>query len=212
VEELMVWTASNAVYVTGFVIGSIVRGFFTRRYRRRKPGDVRSGTADGLLLGLASIGMAMPIIFLATSWLDFADYYLPLWGDRVTVAAGGVIFAAAIVLLWRSHADLGRNWSFRLETQADQTLVTQGVYGRIRHPMYAAHLLWGIGQMILVHNWVAGPAFLLGFVPLYLYRAPQEERMMLEIFRNDYQNYMERTGGILPKRRDKPSREPKSSP
>ncbi|MCL6613199.1 MAG: hypothetical protein K6U03_01040 [Firmicutes bacterium] len=61
---------------------------------------------------------------------------------------------------------------------AKQQLVTQGIYGTIRHPMYASQLLWGIAQALLLQNWIAGPAGLAAFLPLYLVRVPREERMM----------------------------------
>lgn len=53
-------------------------------------------------------------------------------------------FAVALWLLWRSHADLGRSWMGTLAIKEKHALVTQGVYRHIRHPMYAAHWLWGI--------------------------------------------------------------------
>jgi len=57
---------------------------------------------------------------------------------------GAVTFAVALWLLWRSHADLGRSWMGTLAIKEKHALVTQGVYRHIRHPMYAAHWLWGI--------------------------------------------------------------------
>jgi protein-S-isoprenylcysteine O-methyltransferase Ste14 len=41
-------------------------------------------------------------------------------------------------LFYRSHADLGTNWSITLEIREQHRLITQGVYRRIRHPMYSA--------------------------------------------------------------------------
>lgn len=202
-------SVSNIVYVAGFVIGTLLRAYYTRHDRGRVRKWAESDLIDRVLLTFASVGMVLPIIFLTTSWLEFADYGLPLWADRATAAAGGFIFAAAVILLWRSHADLGRNWSWTVEAYENHILVTEGVYRSIRHPMYAAHLLWGIAQALLVHNWIAGPAFLAGFVPLYLYRAPREERMMLELFRNEYRLYMEKTGRIIPRLRSGPPETPR---
>jgi protein-S-isoprenylcysteine O-methyltransferase Ste14 len=50
---------------------------------------------------------------------------------------GTALLGAAIWLFWRSHRDLGKNWSPSLEISAQQTLITHGVYRTIRHPMYA---------------------------------------------------------------------------
>ncbi|MCP4258850.1 MAG: isoprenylcysteine carboxylmethyltransferase family protein [Planctomycetes bacterium] len=65
--------------------------------------------------------------------------------------------------------------------------------------MYAAHLLWAVAQGLLLANWLAGWAFLVVFVPFYLIRAPKEERMMLEQFEEQYRQYINRTGRIIPK-------------
>jgi protein-S-isoprenylcysteine O-methyltransferase Ste14 len=39
----------------------------------------------------------------------------------------------AVWLFWRSHADLGRNWSPSLELREGHELVTEGVYRYVRH-------------------------------------------------------------------------------
>jgi len=65
--------------------------------------------------------------------------------------------------------------------------------------MYAAHLLWGIAQALLLQNWIAGLSMLVFFLPVYLYRVPHEEQMMLEHFGEEYRSYMNRTGRIIPR-------------
>jgi protein-S-isoprenylcysteine O-methyltransferase Ste14 len=102
-------------------------------------------------------------------------------------------------LFWRSHHDLGTNWSATLEVREGHTLITHGIYEKIRHPMYAAIWLWALGQGLLLRNWVAGWAGLLAFGTLYFLRVANEERMMLDQFGADYQRYQERTGRLLPK-------------
>jgi len=77
--------------------------------------------------------------------------------------------------------------------------VTTGVYEWVRHPMYAAHLLWAAAQLLLLQNWIAGPSFLVASIPLYVARIPREEEMMLEEFGDEYRRYAERTGRFLPR-------------
>jgi protein-S-isoprenylcysteine O-methyltransferase Ste14 len=150
------------------------------------------------LMAATSAGMWIaPIVYLATDWLSFADYPAP-----VAVNAAGVpIYLASIWLLWRSHADLGRQWSPTLAIRSGHQLVTEGVYSRIRHPMYASHWLWAVAQAMLLSNWIAGPAFLVCFLPLYLTRVPEEERLMLDSFGDEYRQYMARTGRLVPRSR-----------
>ena len=86
-----------------------------------------------------------------------------------------------------------------LEIREEHSLVTQGVYRYTRHPMYAAHWLWGIAQALLLQNWIGGLSMLAAFIPLYLYRVPREEQMMLEHFGDEYRSYMDRAGGVVPR-------------
>ncbi len=65
--------------------------------------------------------------------------------------------------------------------------------------MYAAFLMWGFAQPLLLHNWIAGWSHLVSFTPLYLLRVPQEERMMLDHFGEEYKSYMNKTGRVIPR-------------
>jgi protein-S-isoprenylcysteine O-methyltransferase Ste14 len=182
------------------IVGAVVRGVFVRRYGRPRISDDLNTGVDKVLLLLSGVGMQLiPIVYLLTGWLDFADYGLPAAASLALGVVGALVFAVGIWLLWRSHADLGRNFAPTLQIVEDHTLVTDGVFRRVRHPMYLAHLLWAIGQVLLLQNWIAGPAFLVVQIPLYLRRIPAEERMMLEEFGDEYREYMKRTGGLFPR-------------
>jgi len=185
----------ETIFFVGFIAGSVVRKVYTAGPRGEKPAKRLKSTLDIVLISAAGAGLAVPLLYIFSPWLDFANYHLPAWTGWV----GTVVFAAAILLLWRSHADLGRNWSATLKIRPEHSLVTNGVYRHIRHPMYAAHLLWAIAQGLLLSNWLAGWALLVTFVPLYLVRAPKEEQMMLEHFGEEYRGYMSRTGGLVPR-------------
>ena len=87
----------------------------------------------------------------------------------------------------------------RLEIQEGHALITEGVYRHIRHPMYAACFLWAIAQLLLLNNWIAGPAFLASFTLLYLRRVPREEQMLLGHFAVEYRAYVARTGRLVPR-------------
>jgi len=190
------------VFLAGLIAGCVIRVWFTAGRRRpERPGtavDARRVRAEWLLLRLAAVGMlGLPLIEVLTGWLDFADYHLPDWVGLI----GAAVFALALWLLWRSHADLGRQWSVRLEIKEGHALITEGVYRHIRHPMYAATFLWAIAQLLLLHNWIAGPAFLATFALLYLRRVPREEQMLVDHFGEGYRAYAGRTGRIIPRLR-----------
>ena len=185
----------EVIFLAGLVIGSVIRKVYTAKSRGIKATKNFSSVLDIILVLVAGAGMMVPILYLLTPWLDFANYKLTGWCGYI----GTMIFAGAIFMLWRSHADLGRNWSATLCITGQHSLVISGVYRRIRHPMYTAHLLWAIAQGFLLSNWLAGWAFLVLSVPLYVIRIPREEKMMLERFGEEYREYMSRTGRLIPR-------------
>ena len=185
----------EVIFLVGFVTGTVIRKVYTFKCRGDKATDKRKSIVDIVLISAGGVGLAAPLFYLFSPWLDFANYDLPGWLGWI----GTAVFAAALLLLWRSHADLGRNWSATLRIRQQHSLVTDGIYRYIRHPMYAAHLLWAIAQGLLLENWLAGWVFLVTFIPLYLVRAPKEEQMMLDNFGEEYRNYISRTGGIIPR-------------
>lgn len=137
----------------------------------------------------------LPILYAATRWLDFADITRP----DLLGYAGFAVLIFSIWLLWRAHSDLGRNWSSTVQIKSEQSLVTQGVYRYLRHPIYTAHILWGIAQAMLLPNWLAGWLALPLILLVFAIRIPNEEKTMIARFGDDYRAYMASTGGIIPR-------------
>ena len=183
------------IYFVELVLITTVRSIGTTKFRREEVREDRSSTLDKILLGVNGIGMIIPIFYVFSSWFDFADYALPSWLSWV----GVVMFAGAAVLLWATHQAMGRNWTPTLGFREDHALVTEGVFGTIRHPMYAAHLLWALAQPLILTNWIAGFSFLIPQIAQLWLRIGAEEEMMLEKFGDDYQAYIKKTGRLLPK-------------
>jgi protein-S-isoprenylcysteine O-methyltransferase Ste14 len=190
----------KALYFFGVLAEVLIRIPHERRRRRTRMAVERVGALERVLVGLLFVGMIfVPAVYASTSWLERADYRLPTEAERSAGGVGVALMILAVWLFWRSHVDLRRNWSPSLQIREGHTLVTQGVYRHVRHPMYASEWLWGVAQALLLQNWVAGWAGLALFAPLYVLRVPREERMMLDRFGEEYRAYMDRTGRVVPR-------------
>ena len=186
----------TAIYFVAILIEIIIRIPLNTKRKQQKMSEQRVTGQEKTLLGLLSLAMFfVPILYAATNWLDFANYTLPTWAGWL----GVLLIACALFVFWRAHADLGLNWSPSLEIREKHELITRGIYGVIRHPMYASQWLWVVAQPLLLQNWIAGFLNLLIFIPFYFLRVNAEEQMMLDSFGTQYQDYMQRTGGVLPK-------------
>jgi protein-S-isoprenylcysteine O-methyltransferase Ste14 len=166
-----------------------------RRSRKTRTAQRRERGRERLLLLISFTGLfVIPAIYSFTGQPRFADYPFqpPLaW-------FGLAVLAAALALFFHTHRALGRFWSVTLEIRQDHGLVTDGIYGWVRHPMYSAYFLWALSQALLLPNWIAGPAGLIGFGTLFTFRVRREEDMMLQTFGDAYAAYAARTKRIIP--------------
>jgi len=187
------WVAKAIVLLASIVMVAI-RAPHGQRSRGAPVLRSRKGTLEVVLLTIAWVAFFLPLIWVATPVLASANYPL----RPVPLFAGTVCLTLALWLFHRSHADLGTNWSITLEVRERHRLVTRGLYRRIRHPMYLALLLYSAGQALVLPNYVAGPSYGVAMALLVAFRLGPEERMMLEEFGKDYQDYMPRTKRLVP--------------
>lgn len=188
-------TLASGAWLVGFAGMFAIRAPHAQRNRANVVTANRHDAGEKLLLGgmfLAS--MVLPLVAIATPFLDFANYALPAWAMWTGVA----LIPAYLWMFWRSHADLGRNWSPGLEVRQDHGLITRGVYARIRHPMYAAIWLGAIAQPLLIQNWIGGFLVVPAFLAMWLIRVPREEAMMRDQFGAEWDAYVQRSGALFP--------------
>ena len=187
------WFAKAAILVATVAMVAI-RAPHGRLSRTIRIVESRKGSLEIFLLAVAWIAFVIPILWIATPWFAFAEYPLYL----APFLAGSLLLGLGLWLFYRSHSDLGANWSVTLEIREAHRLVTNGVYGSVRHPMYSAFLLYGLGQAIVIPNWIAGPAYAVAMVLLCAFRLGPEEALMREHFKDAYDAYASRTKRLIP--------------
>jgi protein-S-isoprenylcysteine O-methyltransferase Ste14 len=187
------WIA-KAVVIAGTAVMIAIRAPHGRRSRSVKVARSHRTPREAWLLVLAWVGFFVPLIWIASPAFSFAEYPL----RAAPLVAGVTCFAIGLWLFYRSHTDLGTNWSITLEVREQHRLVTRGVYRRIRHPMYSALILYSVGHALVIPNWVAGPSNLVAFAILFALRVRPEEQMMVDEFGDEYAAYAARTKRLVP--------------
>jgi protein-S-isoprenylcysteine O-methyltransferase Ste14 len=107
----------------------------------------------------------------------------------LTRAVGLGIAIPSFVLFLVARIQLGRAFSVKAKAT---TLVTTGLYSRIRNPIYVFGVLMVAGVII----WANRPWFLLVYVviiPLQIYRSRKEEQVLEDEFGAVYLEYKRRT-------------------
>jgi protein-S-isoprenylcysteine O-methyltransferase Ste14 len=132
-------------------------------------------------------------------FMEWSTIPFPIW-----VRWTGLVLGLFSVFLnaW-SHKTLsqklGADFDPALRLLKVPALVTEGPYAKMRHPIYLAFLLMQISVLFLTSNWFLGFCGLAIIISVITIRVPEEEKMLNEQFGDEYQNYKNQTGSILPR-------------
>jgi protein-S-isoprenylcysteine O-methyltransferase Ste14 len=156
----------------------------------------REGWGYAVVRTVASLALIGFLVLYAISpaWLGVLVVPIPDWLRWIGIALGGASFA----LYGWAQATLGKEWSPHLQMREQHHLVTTGPYARMRHPIYAAYIVFMTSIALVTANWFFIALLVVSVVVLAL-RIPKEEQMLIEVFGEEYRTYMQRTGGLLPK-------------
>ena len=132
----------------------------------------------------AKIVIVIPLVAMA--WLGLAMAPKP-WTARCIVGLSVMICATAALTIARLQ--LGN--SFTIRPQAN-VLVTHGIYSRIRNPIYIFSAI-AIAGLLLYLNWLRLYWAFLILIPMQVFRARMESRVLEERFGEEYRRYKART-------------------
>jgi len=112
----------------------------------------------------------------------------------VTVTLAGILFA-----FW-ARFYLGENWSGAVTVKVGHQLIRTGPYRWVRHPIYTGLISAMLGTALVRHQVRGIFATVLAYVGFKI-KSKIEERTMISTFGNEYDNYRQTTGAIVPKLR-----------
>jgi protein-S-isoprenylcysteine O-methyltransferase Ste14 len=145
-------------------------------------------------------------VIAAFALIGLLDAYLPAYTDRKelwTIDAdtirwlGVVLFSVGGGLrIWPVFV-LGRRFSGLVAIQPGHTLVTNRVYGVIRHPSYLGLLINSLGWALAFRSGV-GVLLTLLLIPLLLARISSEEKLLRAQFGDEYNAYCTHTWRLIP--------------
>ena len=126
-------------------------------------------------------------------FMEWSSLALPTWVRWAGLALGIV---AIVINAW-SHRTLsrklGEDFDPALRLLKVRALVKEGPYSRLRHPIYLAYLLMQISVLLLTSNWFIGLCGIGIIISVIAIRVPEEERLLVEQFGDEYREYMKRT-------------------
>lgn len=166
------WLFLGVLFVPMLVMGAILLVKSPALLEKRLNAKEKEKSQRGVV---ALAGLIFPIGFVLSA-LDFrfAWSVVPMW---LSVAAAALFLCGygLYAEVMRENAYLSRT----VEVQENQSVITTGLYGIVRHPMYLATLLMFLPiPLILSSLWGLIP--FLCYPPLIIVRILNEERVLTE--------------------------------
>lgn len=198
---LLLFLSGDWFWMEGWIFSSwfIVMCFSTILYlychdpellneRYKKPGDANQKGWDkyvvvGIVIGFIAWIIIMPLDAKRFEW----SKSFPIW----LKAVGGIGLLLSFFFFFRSYTDnTFLSPLVRIQSERKQKVISTGVYGFVRHPMYLGAILLFIGTPLLLGSYV-GIAFGLLMIVLLAFRSLGEEKMMLNEL-EDYEAYKQK--------------------
>lgn len=118
--------------------------------------------------------------------------------DPALRAAGFALWIGGAAVVLASFRKLGTSWRIGVDPDAPSALVTSGVYGVVRHPIYAGFLAWFLGLLALLPSLFFLATAAIGYA-LVRAQALREERFLREVHPAAYADYARRVGRFFPR-------------
>ncbi|MEK6714601.1 MAG: isoprenylcysteine carboxylmethyltransferase family protein [Candidatus Omnitrophota bacterium] len=142
---------------------------------------------QGISIFLAVFTAVFLSKFLFPVWQEEAlDEFLDILGIFV------LLFGFLIRVIARGYKS-EKSWNGR-------SLMSDGLYGLVRHPMYFGTLLIGLGIVLVLFQWWAFSVFLFVFLAIYTPQVRKEENSLLQLFGEEYKVYCRKTPKYFPNR------------
>ncbi len=162
---------------------------------RLKPVERRESrlqsAGHGVPLALAVVLFVLPGQALGVLATPFIARSLTGYGIGMALVALGLGYAV------QARRHLGANWSSAVTLKEGHSLISNGPYRHLRHPIYTGILLACAGSALTLAEWRGLLAVLLIAMAL-IFKLRREERWMLERFGNDYAEYRKTSWALLP--------------
>jgi protein-S-isoprenylcysteine O-methyltransferase Ste14 len=110
---------------------------------------------------------------------------------------GLLIFIVGATVRGIAVFTLGYRFSGLVAIQEGHTLVTHGIFRRVRHPSYLGGMMAMVGWMLVFRSLI-GLLFVPLMVALFIWRMNAEERLLVSEFGAEYEAYQRRTWRLVP--------------
>ncbi|MDI5964943.1 methyltransferase family protein [Streptantibioticus silvisoli] len=138
--------------VSGVLFGATLVVWMASELRQGRKTRTEAQKTDRQSFAVARIcvGAAWLVTALTSSALPATTIH----GGGITFGVGLAICWMGIALRWWAFRTLGRFFTFKVMTSADQPVIRTGPYRVLRHPSYTGAEVAFLGMAVMYGNWI----------------------------------------------------------
>lgn len=196
----MVNSAALVLFGVWFVVTFVVRSWV----QRRETGD--SGIRPGAFAPDASRLEQVAYLLLIVAFAGAVGAPIaamtglePLWDNDPVRRVGVVVAMAGIGLTYGAQVGMGSEWRIGVDRTEVTGLVTSGVFGLVRNPVFTAMIFTAVGFAVMVPNVVAIVAVACLVIAIEMQVRLVEEPHLRRLHGTAYEKYAAEVGRFVPR-------------
>ncbi|MCX7668105.1 MAG: isoprenylcysteine carboxylmethyltransferase family protein [Atribacterota bacterium] len=170
------------------VLSWLIVDLYVLFFKSRNPQQVVDRRSKFVVVACIASGVVLSLLPR-----DFRETWIRRENFTTLQEIGVFCMLAGVILRCISILTLGRHFTPDIALVENHRLIQKGIYRFVRHPSYTGEIL-AFGGTAFVF-WHIPSSIFVFFLPLlgFLYRASLEERKLLELFGEEYREYMSKT-------------------
>jgi protein-S-isoprenylcysteine O-methyltransferase Ste14 len=142
----------------------------------------------------------LPIIgiWISMPWLYLRHVHAVDPLREVIAVCGAVVCALALAASYHCWHEMGTSWRIGIDPSEKTNLIVSGAYRYVRHPIYALSISMVWGTLAAAPSI---PLLVIAILHTTLMRieARREEKFMLRVHGQTYQDYLDKVGRFIPR-------------
>ena len=175
----------------------IFAGTFLLRKKPQSTPDAKRAPASWLGLILQGIGFG---IVWAVRRTPFASPFIDeQFSANIALQLISILLAIwSVWLVSSAIRELGKQWSLQARLIEDHKLVTSGVYGIVRHPIYTAMFGMMLATGLVLSHWIGLGVAVIVFLIGTEIRTNIEEGLLRDAFGDEFEIWKAKVPGLIP--------------
>ena len=147
-------------------------------------------------LPLALATLTLVVLILSVFQVGTLSYPENLHLNNYRIAGLIIYLLFSWIQIW-SYKSLGQSYSQEIVVFKDHKLAEKGPFRFIRHPQYLSQMLVDLGGAAATLSYILLPLAVIQ-IPILIFRATFEEKLLSKHFKEEFENYKQNRGFIIP--------------